>query len=84
MVINKLFGGRTSTLALTSMVCAFFFERLINVGGDALFDYNNKGVSIVKLPNKYHATGLLALHNKFVLITFQFGFLFIAETMEGN
>lgn len=45
MVIQKVFGGRTSVFALTCIAGAFFLERAINITGDAIFDSYNKGVS---------------------------------------
>ena len=36
---------RTSTFALTIFVGAFFVERAIDEGGDAIYDYINRGVS---------------------------------------
>ena len=36
---------RTSTFALTIVVGAVFFERFFDLGGDAIYDKMNRGVS---------------------------------------
>ena len=47
-VYNALFK-RTSTFALTIVVGAVFFERFFDLGGDAIYNHINKGVSCTRL-----------------------------------
>ncbi|XP_008324080.1 cytochrome b-c1 complex subunit 9 [Cynoglossus semilaevis] len=49
----NVFFRRTSTFAISVMVGAVLFERIFDQGGDALYEYMNRGKLWKQIKHKY-------------------------------